>query len=38
MRCLAITPDGRCQNGHTQAFACFTSMKELYAGMDVVFD
>jgi len=37
MRCLAITPDGKCQNGHTQAFACFTSMEELYAGIDVVF-
>ena len=34
MRCLAITPDGKCQNGHTQALACFTSLEELYAGMD----
>jgi len=38
MRCLAITPDGKCQNGHTQALACFTSLEELYAGIDVVFD
>jgi HAD superfamily hydrolase (TIGR01509 family) len=38
MRCLAITPDGECQNGHSQAFACFSSMKELYAGIEVVFD
>jgi beta-phosphoglucomutase-like phosphatase (HAD superfamily) len=38
MRCLAITPDGKCQNGHTQAFACFTSLEELYAGIEVVFD
>jgi HAD superfamily hydrolase (TIGR01509 family) len=38
MRCLAITPDGKCQNGHTQALACFTSLEELYAGIEVVFD
>jgi HAD superfamily hydrolase (TIGR01509 family) len=38
MRCLAITPDGGCQNGHSQAFACFTSLADLYAGIDVVFD
>ena len=38
MRCLAITPDGRCQNGHSQATACFTSLAELYAGIDGVFD
>ena len=38
MRCLAITPDGKCQNGHTQALACFTSLEELYAGMDIVFN
>lgn len=38
MCCLAITPDGKCQNGHTQAFACFTSLEELYAGIEVVFD
>jgi HAD superfamily hydrolase (TIGR01509 family) len=38
MRCLAITPDGGCQNGHSQAFACFPSLGELYAGIDVVFD
>ena len=38
MRCLAITPDGKCQNGHAQAFACFTSLAELYAGIDIVFN
>jgi len=38
MRCLAITPDGKCQNGHIQAFACFTSLTALYEGIDVVFD
>jgi HAD superfamily hydrolase (TIGR01509 family) len=37
MRCLAITPDGQCQNGHTQAFACFTSLAELYSGINGVF-
>jgi len=37
MRCLAITPDGNCQNGHSLAFACFHSMEELYAGIGVVF-
>jgi HAD superfamily hydrolase (TIGR01509 family) len=38
MRCLAITPDGGCQNGHSLAFACFTSLAALYEGIDVVFD
>ena len=37
MRCLAITPDGKCQNGHSQALACFTSMQELYDGIDIAF-
>ena len=37
MRCLAITPDGQCQNGHSEAFACFPSLEKLYAGLEVVF-
>ncbi len=38
MRCLAITPDGHCQNGHSQAEACFTSLMGLYEGIDAVFE
>jgi HAD superfamily hydrolase (TIGR01509 family) len=38
MRCLAITPDGGCQNGHSLAFACFTSLAALYTGVDVMFE
>ncbi len=37
MRCLAITPDGRCQDGHIQAYACFTSLEELYANLEIAF-